>query len=199
MADPLTLATVGAAALTEGIKFLYTQAGEAIKYWRERKAGKATSTELATPEPFSVELPPDTFQGQLRNPRLHMEAVAQLEQELRDLRAAVADYAQGIHEVDPNDEQLRETVDGLRRAMEAVYGQRILFKGEPAPSSGVVLGKAKVEEVLGYVAGLRAKRIFDGTVTGRVEADRVGPEGQAVGLDVDTIGSPSPEGDIRPD
>jgi hypothetical protein len=181
MADPLTLAAVGAVALTEGIKFLYGQAGEALKRWRERKAAKGEA------EPVQVQLPSDAFEGQLQKPGLDLAAVARLEQELRELRKAVADYAQGIDEVDPNDKQLLELVDGLRRAMEAVYGQRLTFKGEPGPPSGAeVLGEAKVDEVLGYVAGLRAKRIIAGSVTGRVEAKKV--EGQAVGLDVDTIG-----------
>jgi hypothetical protein len=139
-----------------------------------------------------VQLPSDAFDGQLQGPRLHLEAVERLEQELRDLRAAVADYAQGIDEVNPNDKQLLETVDGLRRAMEAVYGQRIVFKGEPGPSSGaVVVGEAKVKEVLGYVAGLRAKKIIAGSATGIVQTDKVVPGGEAVGVDVDTIGGHS--------
>jgi hypothetical protein len=200
MADPLTLAAVGAVALTEGIKFLYEQAGEALKRWQARKAAKAASAGPAATEPVSVQLPSDAFEGQLQEPRLHLEAVARLERELRDLRAAVAEYAQGIDEVDPNDKPLLETVDGLRRAMEAVYGQRIAFIGEPGPSSGtVVVGEAKVEEVLGYVAGLRAKRIISGSVTGRVKADKVGPGGQAVGVEAETIGSAPPEEATRRD
>ncbi len=201
MADPLTLAAVGAVALTEGIKFLYGQAGEALKRWQERKKANATATESsaaaeptatttepAVAEPVQVELPSNVFDGQLKDPRLHLEAVERLEQDLRDLRAAVADYAQGIDDVDPNDEQLLQKVDALRQAMEAVYGQRIAFKGEPGPPSGAeIVGEAKVGEVLGYVAGLRAKRIVSGSVRGRVEADKVGPEGEAVGLEVDTI------------
>lgn len=188
MSDPLTLAAVGAVALTEGIKFLYGQAGEALKRWRERKAAKAAG---ATPEvagPVQVELPAAAFEGRLTEPRLHLEVVERLERDLRDLRAAVADYAQGIDQVDPADRALLEQVDGLRRAMEAVYGQRLMFKGEQRPPSEAgVVGEAKVEEVLGYVAGLRAKRIIGGSVTGRVEAGTVGPAGEAVGLEVDTV------------
>jgi hypothetical protein len=189
MADPLTLAAVGAAVLTEGIKFLYGQAGEALKRWRERKAAKVTVTPGETTEPVEVELPARAFDGRLENPRLDLEAVARLEGDLRALRAAVADYAQGIDEVDPGDRPLLETVDGLRQAMEAVYGQQITFKGEQRPPSGaMVVGEAKVDEVLGYVAGLRAKRIVGGSATGRLEAKRVGADAEAVGLDVDTIG-----------
>jgi hypothetical protein len=188
MADPLTLAAVGAMALTEGIKFLYGQAGEALKRWRERKAAKVTVAP-GEMEPVETELPAEAFDGRLENPRLDLEAVARLEGELRALRMAVADYAQGIDQVDPSDRPLLETVDGLRQAMEAVYGQQITFKGEQRPPSGaMVVGEAKVDEVLGYVAGLRAKRIVGGSATGRLEAKRVGPDAEAVGLDVDTIG-----------
>jgi hypothetical protein len=189
MADPLTLAAVGAVALTEGIKFLYGQAGEALKRWREHKAAKAAAAAPVVVEPVSAELPPAAFEGQLQDPQLHLDAVERLEQELRELRAAVADYAQGIDSVDPGDKQLLEAVDGLRRAMEAVYGQRIAFKGEPGPPSGVqVMGEAKVDEVLGYVAGLRARRVIAGSVTGRVEVKKVDRGGQAVGVEIDTIG-----------
>jgi hypothetical protein len=183
MGDPLTIGVVGAAALTEGIGFLYGQAGEALKRWRERKAAK----EAVKVEPVDVELPA-VFQGYLDEPRLDLEAVERLEPDLRDLRAAVAEYAQGIDELDPRDRELLETVDALRRAMEAVYRQRLVFKGEPtSPEDVQAVGEAKVEEVLGYVAGLRARRII-GSARGRVEVGKVGPGGQAVGLEADTIG-----------
>jgi hypothetical protein len=186
MADPLTLTAVGAVVLTEGIKFLYQQAGEALKWWRERKdAGKS-----ATIEPVEVELPSNAFDGQLEKPQLNLEAVQKLEPELRELRAAVADYADGIDKVDPRNEQLLQTADALRSAMEAVYGQRITFHGEPrAPSGPSAVGEANVDEVLGYVAGLRASKIIGGSATGRVTAKRVERGGQAVGLDVGTLGS----------
>lgn len=190
MADPLTLSAVGAVALTEGIKFLYGQAGEAIKRWQQRKAAKASAVD---PEAVKVELPSDAFEGQLKEPKLDLAAVGRLENELRDLRKALAEYADGVDEVDPKNKQLLETVDGLRRAMEAVYGQRIAFKGEPGPPSGVaVVGEAKVDEVFGYVAGLRAKRIISGSVTGKAEAKIVHSGGEAIGVEVDTIGSPGP-------
>jgi hypothetical protein len=186
MADPLTLTAVGAVALTEGIKFLYQQAGEVLKWWRERKeAGKS-----ATTEPAEVELPSDAFEGQLEQPQVNLEAVERLEQDLRDLRAAVADYAQGIDNVDPRNQQLLQATDGLRHAMEAVYGQRITFLGEPRTASGPsAVGEANVDDVLGYVAGLRADNIIGGSVIGRVTAKRVEAQGRVVGLDAGTIRS----------
>ena len=95
MADPLGPAAMGAVALTEGIKFLYAQAGEVLRRWRDRKA----DTESSADEPVEVHLPPTAFVGQLERPRLNFEAVERLEQDLRALRAAVADYAQEIDEV----------------------------------------------------------------------------------------------------
>ncbi|HKE97690.1 MAG TPA: hypothetical protein VKG45_01990 [Actinomycetes bacterium] len=188
MTDPLTLTVVGAAALSEGIKFLYAQAGEVLKRWRERKASTAAGAEPAAAVPVAVELPP-AFAGRLQDPRLDFEAVQRLEQDLLELWQAVAGYAQGIQEVDPGDRRLLEVVDALRRALEAVYRQRLTFSGEDRPASGpVAVGEASADEVLGYVAGLRARRVVGGTLTGRVDAGTVGPGGQAVGTDLDAVG-----------
>lgn len=38
MSDPLTLTVVGTIVITEGIKFLYSQATEVLKIWRDNKA-----------------------------------------------------------------------------------------------------------------------------------------------------------------
>ena len=37
MSDPFTLSSLGAVAITEGIKFLYAQAGQVLKRWREKR------------------------------------------------------------------------------------------------------------------------------------------------------------------
>jgi len=71
-------------------------------------------------EPVTVELPPEAFEGQLQDCRLDFTVVERLAPELRQLRAALADYAQDIDEVDPSNPAVLETVDGLHRAMEAV-------------------------------------------------------------------------------
>ena len=43
MSEPLTLTGVGVVVLTEGIKFLYAQAGESLKRWRERNRDAKTA------------------------------------------------------------------------------------------------------------------------------------------------------------
>jgi hypothetical protein len=185
VSDPFTLAAAGSAVLTEGIKFLYAQAGEALKAWRARKAKGGP----AAAEPIDVQLPSSAFSGELARSRLDLDAVGRLEQDLRDLRAAVADYAQGIDEVDENDGELLQVVDTLRRAMEAVYGQRITFKGEQDQASGpLAAGEANVDDVLGYAAGLRAKALIGGSAIGIVKAKRVESGAEVIGLDIGTIG-----------
>lgn len=65
MVDPLTISAIGAVAITEGIKFLYGQAGEILKRWRERKdVAMDVSIQLKNTEPIDVKLP-QTFEGQL--------------------------------------------------------------------------------------------------------------------------------------
>ncbi|GIH20925.1 hypothetical protein [Rugosimonospora africana] len=184
MSDPLTLASVGAVALTEGIKFLYAQAGEAIKAWRTRRNSNEPSAEVELAAPDAA------FDHAPRQARIDFAVVGGLEQDLRDLRAALADLNDGIEEVDPHDHATLERVDGLRRLLEAVYGERFVFRGEPAVSSSaaIVKGEAVVEDVRGYVAGLRARKILGGAVAGHVRAGRVETGGRAVGVEVDSVG-----------
>ena len=55
--DPLTLSAIGGTILVEGIKFLYGQAGELLKSWRERrqKGDAAEPPRLGSPPPNLLE------------------------------------------------------------------------------------------------------------------------------------------------
>lgn len=121
---------------------------------------------------------------------MDFSVVAGLEQEIRDLRVALADLSDGVDEVDPHDQGTLECVDGLRRVLEAIYGQPIVFHGEiyPTPDSVVVEGTVVVDEVRGFVAGLRARKVLGGSLTGRTEAKRVESGGTAVGVEIDSVG-----------
>jgi hypothetical protein len=189
MVDPLTITAIGAVAIAEGIKFLYGQAGEILKRWRERKdAAQDASLQLNNTEPIDVKLPP-VFEGQLAAPHIHFDAVERVELQLRGLRKDLSEYVDEIESVDLNDENLLQRVDALRQLLEAVYQQRITFKGEQRPPSGpVVEGRIDVGKVAGYAAAVRAQQIIGGTVRGEVKANHVESGGQVMGVDADSVG-----------
>src|ERR1035441_8286151 len=110
MPEPLTLssAAIGTVALTEGVKFLYQQAGEILKNWRTRR-----ETAPAAPEPAAVVLPP-VFEGQLTAPAIHYDVVSQVEPELRSLYKDLSEYAA---EIEPIDDAAVAKVAALRQAL----------------------------------------------------------------------------------
>ncbi len=188
MVDPISLSAIGAVAITEGIKFLYGQASDILKRWLDhRDAEKNVSAQQSKTEPVEVKLP-DIFEGQLSNPQIHYTVVAELDTQLRELRKDLADYADGIEKVNPDDKDLLQRVDALRRVLEAVYQQRLTFKGERrAPSGPLVESSINVEEVAGYVAAVRARHII-GNVKAEAQANHVAQGAQFIGIDADTIG-----------
>ncbi len=193
MPGPVTLsaAGIGAVALTEGIKFLYGQAGEILKRWRKRQ-GKAVQ-EPNQPETINLTLPKSVFEREPTNATIHFEMVKQSEKQLRQLRRGLTDYVDEIDEVNENDADLLEIVDALRCLLEGIYGQHITFKGENRPASGapVVVGRIDVEEIADKAIGVDADAINMGDVTGEVKAKRIEKGGSATGVKAGTIGGKS--------
>jgi hypothetical protein len=183
MAEPFSVAAVGALAVTEGIKFLYGQAAEVLKRWRDRKAGKESEARAPIPIPDQRIL-----KGKLESPTVDFDAVERLHEDIETLADALGRYANGLREPDPGDQELPAAADGLRRALEVVYGQRITFRGEQQreASGPVVVGHADVEKVVGDVAAVRARIMKSGRVEGTFKATEVTGTGAAV--NIDTIG-----------
>jgi len=183
MADPFTAAAIGGVVLTEGIKFLYKQAGEVLKRWRERRDTGGVPAESATLRP-----PEGLLEGTVEPVEPKDDQAERLEQELRETRRLLADYAEGIETPKPGDHLVVEQADALRRLLEAAYGQRITFKGEQRPPSGpLVTGEIDVKEVAGDAAAVRAKVISSGEVRGTAKADRVEQGGKLTGVEADRI------------
>ncbi|TQM78285.1 hypothetical protein FHX81_0547 [Saccharothrix saharensis] len=183
MTDPLALSVLGAAALTEGIKFLYGQATELLRRRRERR------DEAAALEVEPAEVP--ELDGELRLPlRADGAVLERVEPDLKELRRKLQDYADGVEEVASDDRGLLESADAVRRLLEAVYGQRITFRGEQRAASGpVVEGGIDVDVVAGYVAAVRARAVTGGaTVRASVRANEVAEGAEVIGVDVDRIG-----------
>jgi hypothetical protein len=174
--EPISLAVVGAAVLTEGVKFLYAQAGAAIQRWREKRD---------EPVPIAPDAP---IEGELRPAKLDAAAMEQLEGDISTLRKALGPYVDDVdpNPVDPKDLALVEVAEGLRRSLEAVLGQRIRFTGEGEPSGPLIEGTVNADDVAGYVAGVRGRALSsDGTIIGRVTVKKVEAGGQAIGVDLD--------------
>jgi hypothetical protein len=184
--EPVTLAAVGGMVLTEGVKFLYQQASDLIRYWRERrdaKTGDAVATPTASP-------PDDLLEGQLEPLIVDHEALDRLQDRIRDVRRELLDYVDGTIPITPEDQGLLLRTEVLRNLLEAVYQQRLTFRGEQRDAAGPLIhGRIDVEKVAGYAAAVRIKllTIDSGTVQGEARAGTVTRSGEVVALDVETV------------
>jgi hypothetical protein len=137
VADPLTLSVVGGWAALEGIKFLYGQAAEVLKGWRERRRDVPIQASEAL-DRVPEQRPPD------------VEVVAQQAKTLGELAGGLAPYANGMLDIDLHDAALGERAGQVRAILEAVYGQRFTFQGEDRDPTGT---RVRVDQVLGEVEG----------------------------------------------
>jgi hypothetical protein len=164
MIEPISLTAVGVFALTEGIKFLYTEAGELLKHRRAKNEGAAQ--EASGPE---LRPPADIIEGTVDPTRPNDERLDRLADELRKRRGALIDYADDVEAVDPSDVTLLNEVDELRRLIEVIYGQRITFKGENREPSGPLVEN----EVRAMEAKIRGSRVGVVETTGGVSIKNV--------------------------
>jgi hypothetical protein len=186
MVEPLSLAALGALAATEGIKFLYGQAAEVLKRWRDNKSGKTAEAQAPIPvQPPAAAL----LQGSIQSPTINFEVLESLQGDIGKLASVLGNYAGGLEEPDPDDQELAVAADALRQALEAVYGQRITFRGENRqPSGPIVVGRVDAAKVAGAVAGVRARLVRSGRVQGTASAEEVSESGQLSGVNIDTVG-----------
>lgn len=183
MTDPLTLTAVGSTVIAEGIKFLYGQAAEAVKRWRERKDAYVPAKTVATKA-----VPPPVFEGHLEPLEFHLDEIGVLEQPLLKLRSALTEYVDGLAGINAGDREAYEVLDAFRRSMEAVYQQRLTFMGEQrAPSGPVIEGVIDVETVAGVATGVEARLITGGRIVGRAKSVRVEEGGALSGVVVGEV------------
>lgn len=142
--DPLS--TVAAAALTQGVKFLYQQAGEFLSAWRARHRDKDAPPPLALDAPDGVTV---TGPRPLADPPGE-ETIKVLEQ-LKDL---VEPIQSG--KIDAALPAARATIDQLRDVVEAALQAPVRLAGEPPRPLTISHVDVVTERVAGRVAGLRA-------------------------------------------
>jgi hypothetical protein len=144
MPDPLTLGVVGGWAALEGIKFLYGQAAELLKAWRERRSD-APDDSLAVPVIHS-----EVLDAPVTSSEVNAELLRQERDAIGRLAGALAPYAQGLLDIDPDDADLADNAGRMRAMLEGVYGQRFTFRGEDRDPTGT---RVTIKQVLGDVKG----------------------------------------------
>jgi hypothetical protein len=196
MVDPLSLSVLGGVAAAEGIKFLYGQATELLRRRAARKEAESKG-ETVSPGPIKVEAP-DLLEGRVEPAVEDAQAVDELAGELSALRRELADYVDGLAVPDASDPKLNQTVDALRRALEASIGQTITFKGEQRePSGTVVVGRVDAETVRGIAAGVDTD-VVAGEMRGTARADTVEESGRLAGVRIRSQPGRIPDPPIRP-
>jgi hypothetical protein len=149
MADPVTWTVLGSWAAAEGIKFLYGQANELIKAWRERhrqrEAGQLLTAELSVPV-----IATDALDGAPADPVVDAELLDKEKPALSQLVGDLTLYVQDGQNVDIDDADLANYSGQLRAILEALYGQRFTFQGEDRDPTGT---KVSVTQAFGSVKG----------------------------------------------
>jgi len=173
MADPLTLTFLGTVAASEGIKFLYGQASELLRVWRERKQAEK-----------NLEVPfvnAGVLDAVPANASVDSAVVAAEREKLVRYVGALHPYATNLEEVDASNDALAIAAGELRALLEAAYGQRLTFAGEQRERTGT---RVDVRQVLGSVTG-RVVGVEGDLVGGAISvsqsADEVGPDGSITG------------------
>src|SRR5882757_5172499 len=113
MTEPLSLAVLGGVAATESIKFLYAQASELLKAWRERRRKTATGED--TPAQLIVPIVDNgVLTGTPTSAVADLAVIDRASAALIPLLGALSPYALGQADVDLNDEELGRQASRLR-------------------------------------------------------------------------------------
>jgi hypothetical protein len=136
--EPFSLAALGAAALAQGIGFVYGQLGELLRGRRERRsqAGGSPAETAEIPPPGEGA---QILDGPLRPGPVDEDALDRHADQLAALRGLLLPYVEGDRQVEPRNSQLVDQVEAARLLLEEIYRQHITFEGEPRPSTGTAL------------------------------------------------------------
>jgi hypothetical protein len=179
MVDPISLVALSSMALGEGIKFLYTQTGELLKAWREKRARQDEAALKVAPASERLDAP-------LQPAEVDQSLVAEHADELSELRRMLVQYADEGKQPNPKDQELLARVDALRRVLELLLGQRITFRGEGRERTGTrIQSTVEAGTIRGYVAAVRASGLIgDVDVNATLKTGDIEQTGVAVGVDL---------------
>ncbi|MFJ3656549.1 hypothetical protein ACIPPR_25000 [Streptomyces nigra] len=185
--EPFTLAVLGSVVAAEGVRFLYGQATDVLKEWRERRAasrGDDAGDAVEVPLQESSALDHSTAVT-----TVDADLLGEVRGDLVALSAKLSPYALGHEDIDLEDRELAENVNSLRLLLEGLYGVRLTFKGESREKSGTTLDvRQKLDAVRGSAVGLEAGRISKGAdVSVQQDVREIGEGGNVTGAKVDEI------------
>ena len=191
MPEPITLTAVGILALTEGVKFLYAQAGEFLNQWRRRKEASAKPE---TKPASTIPEPPDVFDGPLGLKDADLSVLDNVGKDMLAAKKELANVVDGSSGADLADEAFLRNVQVLRWSMEQVVGHRITFIGEDRAQTGspVIRGEVDVDLLQGSEAiGAEVDEMTQGTVEGKARVGTASDNSKVVGTRVGTTGAPT--------
>jgi len=140
---------LGGTAASEGIKFLYGQASELLKAWRERRSQGQREEELPAELPVPI-IDSTVLDARPTQRMADATVLARENGSLVKLIGALSPYAQDLADIDLADSELAEQAGRLRALLEAAYHQRFTFQGEDRDPTG---SRVTVRQVLGIVEG----------------------------------------------
>lgn len=151
MPEPVTLAVLGGVALTEGVKFLYAQAGEAIKRHYENK--KAAQQAATIPSEGKI---PDAIEAPSNALTIHTDELEKTLPRLTELRSELNLYGDGTLPVENSSSAMLKAADELRGLLESIYQQPLNFRGEQRnPPHFDVVARADIDTNHGPATALR--------------------------------------------
>ncbi len=173
MVEPVSAAVLAGVALTEGIKFLYDQAGEILSQRAERK--RAEKAGQQNPVAALDVTTPSIVQGHLAPLTIDDNAADRLAGELIELRRRLDVYAAGYEDPPAGDRGVLASTFALRDAIEDIVGQRITFVGESRDPTGtpVATGRIDAKDIRGKATAVDISEMTEGRAQGEVTADRI--------------------------
>lgn len=185
----ITLAGVGGAVVSEGIKFLYGQAAEILKRWRERAD---CDSETSADSHSEIRLPTVFAEKYLKGIPDYV-VVARHADVLREVCKELSEYATDIAEVADGNDHPRKLLNVLRSILEEVYGQTITFKHEdralhcpPVTVGGYVIAR----RIGGRVVATSVTEAVAGEIHGKVEADNIAKGADVTAVNIHSVGNP---------
>lgn len=190
MADPVTLSAAGlsAIALSEGVKFLYAEAGEVLKRWWDKR-DKASEAASHTPESDDVPLP-DVFEESPAQRHVDDAALKILSEDLEATWGRMAPYAAG-KPLNPADDALLLEIARFREMLEAISGRTLTFKGEQRKGRATVQSFLELNTLRGRATGVRIDHIEHGEARSVAKVNEIDESGSFTGIDVGTLGARS--------